>query len=175
MGSSETATATTGGPRVIDVFDGNGAPSAPIIYFVRMQIGPRTSAGVALIVGKRLHRIRHRCSSLVLSESPGSHCQAIHGNLGSIDERIGRLCPEPGRMRCRRLRTSNTIPQRPQGDLRATNRQDSAGAAAMAGPSISRIKKIPFSAPSKCPTDPFGPLANRTALKRLHGVFCSAS
>ena len=29
MGSEETATATTGGPRVIDVFDRNGAPSDP--------------------------------------------------------------------------------------------------------------------------------------------------
>ena len=29
MGSDETATATTGGPRVIDVFDENGAPSGP--------------------------------------------------------------------------------------------------------------------------------------------------
>ena len=29
MGSDETATATTGGPRVIDVFDGNGTPSGP--------------------------------------------------------------------------------------------------------------------------------------------------
>ena len=29
MGSEETATATTGGPRVIDVFDGSGAPSGP--------------------------------------------------------------------------------------------------------------------------------------------------
>ena len=29
MGSNETATATTGGPRVIDVFDGTGAPSGP--------------------------------------------------------------------------------------------------------------------------------------------------
>ena len=29
MGSNETATATTGGPRVIGVFDGNGAPSGP--------------------------------------------------------------------------------------------------------------------------------------------------
>ena len=29
MGPSETTTATTGGPRVIDVFDGNGAPSGP--------------------------------------------------------------------------------------------------------------------------------------------------
>ena len=29
MGSNETATATTGGPMVISVFDGNGAPSGP--------------------------------------------------------------------------------------------------------------------------------------------------
>ena len=29
MGSEETATATTGGPRVIDVFVGNRAPSGP--------------------------------------------------------------------------------------------------------------------------------------------------
>ena len=29
MGSNETATATTGGPRVIDVLDGDGAPSGP--------------------------------------------------------------------------------------------------------------------------------------------------
>ena len=29
MGSGETATATTGGLWVIDVFDGNGAPSGP--------------------------------------------------------------------------------------------------------------------------------------------------
>ena len=29
MGADETATATTGGPRVIDVFDGIRAPSGP--------------------------------------------------------------------------------------------------------------------------------------------------
>ena len=29
MGSNETATATIGGPRVIDVFAGKGAPSGP--------------------------------------------------------------------------------------------------------------------------------------------------
>ena len=29
MGSGETAIALPGGPRVIDVFDGNGAPSGP--------------------------------------------------------------------------------------------------------------------------------------------------
>ena len=30
MGSDETAITLPGGPRVIDVFDGNGAPSGPI-------------------------------------------------------------------------------------------------------------------------------------------------
>ena len=29
MGSDDTATATTGGPREIGVFDGNGPPSGP--------------------------------------------------------------------------------------------------------------------------------------------------
>ena len=29
MGSNETAIVVSGGPRVIDVFDGNGAPSGP--------------------------------------------------------------------------------------------------------------------------------------------------
>ena len=29
MGSDETASTISGGPRVIDVFDGNGAPSGP--------------------------------------------------------------------------------------------------------------------------------------------------
>ena len=29
MGSDETTIAVPGGPRVIDVFDGNGAPSGP--------------------------------------------------------------------------------------------------------------------------------------------------
>ena len=51
------------------------------------------------------------------------------------------------RMRCRRLRTSTTDQKRPLGDLRAANRQDSIDAAVMAGPSISRIKKIIFFAP----------------------------
>ena len=33
MGSNETATATTGGPPVIDVFDGTGRHWVQIIYF----------------------------------------------------------------------------------------------------------------------------------------------
>ena len=35
MGSNKTAITITGGPRVIDVFDGNGAPSGPnVLLFV---------------------------------------------------------------------------------------------------------------------------------------------
>ena len=34
------------------------------------------------------------------------------------------------------------------------------------------LKKLIFSAPGKCPIDLFGPLANRTILKQLHGVTC---
>ena len=60
MGSNETATATTGGPRVIDVFDGNGAPSGQIIYFFGMQIGSRTPSGIGLGSGSRLGRMRRR-------------------------------------------------------------------------------------------------------------------
>ena len=58
MGSNETATATTGGPRVIDVFDGNGAPSGPNSYFFRGQIGSRTLSGIGLGSGSRLRRMR---------------------------------------------------------------------------------------------------------------------
>ena len=50
MGSEETATATTGGPQVIDVFDGNGAPSGPnFLLFVdadRLVYSLRDRSGV---------------------------------------------------------------------------------------------------------------------------------
>ena len=50
MGSNETATATTGGPRVIDVFDGNGAPSGPNYLLFsradRLLEGSRDRSGV---------------------------------------------------------------------------------------------------------------------------------
>ena len=63
MGSNETATATTGGPRVIAYFTVTGRHRAQIIYFFRMQIGSWRSLGVGLVVGKRLCRIRRRCDS----------------------------------------------------------------------------------------------------------------
>ena len=61
---------------------------------------------------------------------------------------------------------SSANPKQLPRDLGTTNRQDSTGAAAMAGPSISRIKNFFFSPPSKCRIDIIGLLANRTMFKR---------
>ena len=60
MGSDETATATPGGPRLIDVFDGRrGAHRVQIVYFFRMQIGRSASpSGIGLGSGSRLRRMR---------------------------------------------------------------------------------------------------------------------
>jgi hypothetical protein len=58
MGSNETATATTGGPRVIAVFYGDGCHRAQIIYFLWMQIGSQTPSGIGLGSGSRLGRMR---------------------------------------------------------------------------------------------------------------------
>ena len=69
-------------------------------------------------------------------------------------------------MRCSRLPTSSTDPRRLPRDLRATNRQDSTDAPAMVASSISRIKKLIFLDPSKCPIDFCGPLGNRMILKQ---------
>ena len=58
MGSNETATATTGGPRVIDVFSGTGRHRAQIIYFFRGQVGSWAPSGIGLGSGGPLRRIR---------------------------------------------------------------------------------------------------------------------
>ena len=72
MESDETTTATTGGLEKLTFLTGTGRHRAQIVYFFRMQIGPRTPTAVALIVGKRPYRIRRHCGGLVLPESPGS-------------------------------------------------------------------------------------------------------
>jgi hypothetical protein len=58
MGSNETATATTGGPRVIAYLTVTGCHRAQIIYFFWMQIGSRTPSGIGLWSGSRLDRMR---------------------------------------------------------------------------------------------------------------------
>ena len=75
------------------------------------------------------------------------------------------------RRRYRRLNVYFTDPRRLRGDLRTTNRQDSTDAPAMAGSSISRIKKLIFSPPRKCPIALFGPISYGTVLERLLVAF----
>ena len=58
MGSNETATATTGGPRVIAYLTGTGCHRAQISYFFRMQIGSQSPSGIGLGLSSRLRRMR---------------------------------------------------------------------------------------------------------------------
>ena len=135
MGSNETATATTGGPRVIDVFDGNGAPSGPkCLLFSDVD---RLSASL-------WDRSEVGWSPRPHAAALGALQRALDRNLWQIMVQSNRaqrtllICMhrwKPPRVRCRRLRTSTTDQKRPRGDLRTTNRQDSAGAAAMAASS----------------------------------------
>ena len=76
MGSDETATATTGGPRVIAYFTVTGHHRAQIVYFFRIQIGSRTPSGMGMGSGSRLERVRR---FLVLPESSGLKTLGDHG------------------------------------------------------------------------------------------------
>ena len=58
MGSNETATATTGGPRVIDVFDGNGAPLGPNYLLFSDVDRLADSSWIGPGSGNRLRRMR---------------------------------------------------------------------------------------------------------------------
>ena len=58
MGSNETATATTGGPRVIAYLTVTGCHRDQIIYFFRMQIGSQSRSGIGLGSGGPLRRMR---------------------------------------------------------------------------------------------------------------------
>ena len=88
MGSKETATATTGGPRVIDVFDGNGAPSGPNYLLFSGVDRLSGSLWVRSGSGSRLCRIRHRCGSLELPEGSESKPWPIAAKVARTAERI---------------------------------------------------------------------------------------
>ena len=87
MGSDETAITIPGALEKLTFFTGTGRHRVQITHFFRGYIGSWRPLGVGLVVGRRLYRIRQRCGSLVLSESPGSHSQAIHGPVGRLVER----------------------------------------------------------------------------------------
>ena len=113
MGSNETATATTGGPRVIDVFDGNGAPSGPnYLLFVDAD---RLAAALRDRVGVGWSPMPH---APVL----GALQRALDRNLWQIMVQSNRaqrtllICMhrwERPRMRGRRLPMSSSDPRRP--------------------------------------------------------------
>jgi hypothetical protein len=147
MGSNDTATATTGGPRVIGVFDGNGAPSGPNYLIF---------SGVDRLAGALRDSSKIGWSPTPHAPVLGAPQRALDRNLGGIMVHVQTLlgtCTDMyppwkrPRMRRRQLHVYSTDPKRPQGDLRTTNRQDSTDAAVMAGPSISRIKKNTFFGP----------------------------
>ena len=87
MGSDETAITIPGALEKLTFLTGTGRHQVQIAHFFRGQIGSWRPLGVGLVVGKRPYRIRRRRGGLVLSESPGSHCQAIHGPVGRLVER----------------------------------------------------------------------------------------
>jgi len=171
MGSNETATATTGGARVIDVFYGNGRHRAQIVYFFRWQIGPRTRSGIGLRSGGPVDRIR-RFSGL----SRELWIENFGGSWSRALERKGTclyVCTDGSAHACAVGDCTCIVPT--LGDPRKT-----------CGPRIDRfpstrppwqrrqfreLKKLIFSAPRKCPIDLFGPLANRTVLKQLQAAF----
>jgi hypothetical protein len=170
MGSDETATATTGGPRVIDVFDGTGAPSGPNCTLFsgvdRLSDALRDRSGVGL--------------------SPTLHTPVLGALQRALDPKLWHFVLETSGLRCILADVSTDGSARACGvgdcprlgptpnDFRETS-----------GPRIDRIppthppwwrrqfrelKKLIFSAPDKCPIDLFGPVANGTILKRPHGV-----
>ena len=113
MGSDETATATTGGPRVIDVFAGNGALSGPDrlsdSLSDRSGVGWSPTPHAAVLGAPQRALDRNLCQIMVQSNRA---------------QRTLLICMhrwKPPRVRCRRLRTSTTDQKRPLGDLRTTN------------------------------------------------------
>ena len=144
MGSNEPATATTGGPWVIDVFDGNGVPSGPNYLLF---------SDVDRFADSLWDRSGVGWSPTPHAPVLGAPQRALDRNLWQIMVQSNRaqrtllICMhrwKPPRVRCRRLRTSSTDPRRPRGDLRTTNRQDSTDAPAMAASSVSRHQEINF-------------------------------
>ena len=93
---------------------GTGRHRAQIAHFFRGQNGSWRPVGVGLVVGKLLHRIRHRCSSLVLSERSGSKLGQKMLKLRGLLREIDQKCLKRRRVRCRRLHVYSTDPRRPR-------------------------------------------------------------
>jgi len=157
MGSDETAITVPGGPRVIDVFDGNGAPSGPnYLLFVdtdRLSASLRDRSEVGWsprphvpILGAPQRALDPKLWGLGpwldvwLRELPylstdGSGCACGVGDYPCLFPTLGDLGESSG------PRIDRIPPTRPPWWRRQYR----------------ELKKLIFSAPSKCPTDLFGP------------------
>ena len=170
MGSNETATATTGGPRVIDVFDGNGAPSGPNYLLFSDADRP-------------LDALWDRSGG---EWSPRPHARELGALQRALDRNLWQTMANRG------------IAPRTMGDVSDSGSGGVGGVGVCtrpfptlidpretSGPRINRIppmrppswrrqyrvlKKLHFSSPSMCPIDLFGPVANRTILKQLRFI-----
>ena len=148
---------------------GTGRHRAQIVYFFGMQLGSRTPSGIGLRSDGPLDRMR-LCSVL----SRELCIQSFGKSWSRALERKGPclyVCTDGSRRACGlgdcpRLLPTKSDPRETSGpriDRIPSTRPSS-------GPSISGIKKK-NSPPSKCPSDLFGPVSNRTILIRLHGAF----
>ena len=172
MGSDESAIMIPGALEKLTFFTGTRRHRVQIIYFFRMQIGSRTPSGIGLGSGSRLRRMR-RCLGL----SRELWIENFGGSWSRAIERKGPclyVCTDGSARACGVGDNPCLVPT--LGDPGETS-----------GPRIDRIpstrppwwrrqyrelKKLIFSAPSKCPIDLFGPVANGRILKRLHGLIC---
>ena len=145
----------------------NGCHRDQIIYFFRMQIGPLTRSGIGLGSVGCLRRMR-QCLGL----SRELWIEIFGKSWSRAIERKGPclyVCTDGSRRACGVGACARLVAT--LGAPRETS-----------GPRIDRfpptrppwcrrqyreLNKLFFSAPSKCPIDLFGPVANRTALKRL--------
>ena len=171
MGSNETAITIPGGPRVIDVLTGDGAPSGPnhLLFSdpdrLTDSLWDRSGVGWsptehAPVLGAPQRALDRKLWGIMVQWSGAQRtCLDLHPP---------RKRP---RMRCRRLHVSNTDPEKPPSDLRATNRLDSTGAAGhFWWPVGARELNFFFSTPRKFRIDIPGPRTAQTIFKQLQGA-----
>ena len=169
MWSDETAITIPEGPRVIDVFAGNGAPSGPNCTLFSGVDRLSDSLWDRSGSGSRIRRMR-QCSVL----SRELWIEIFGKSWSRAIERKGPclyVCTDGSARACGVGDCTCIVPT--LGDPRETylagiDRIPLARPPWTVGRPRPRIKKFPFSAPGTCHIVLFGPLANGRILKRLH-------
>ena len=147
---------------------GTGRHRVQIAHFFRGQIGSWTPSGIGLVSDSRLDRMRR---FLVLPRELWIKTWGTGAPARWLAERIASYVSTDGSARaydvgaCARLVPSLSAPREtwgPRFDRIPSTRPS------WRDRQYRELKKIFFSPPSKCPIDLFGPVSNRTTLKRLH-------